>query len=184
MLSQRDDWWDAARGWRAGIRRRTTERQSLVNRVKALAEALEGSDVGELDLTEDGLRIHIRRRLEPSVVAQAVAAPALRIAAPRPRGPRSAAGGGGMASAAPAPDPSVAVVAPLTGVFYASPSPSADSFVQVGDTIQPGQPVCILEAMKVFNEIKAEVGGTVTAIVAKNGQLVQKGDALIRVKPV
>ncbi len=150
----------------------------MVNRVKALAEALEGSDVGELDLTENGLRIHIRRRLEPVIMAQPVAAPAVRVAASRPRGPKLVPGG------APAPDPTVAIVAPLTGVFYASPSPSADVFVKVGDTIQPGQPVCILEAMKVFNEIKAEVGGTVTAIVAKNGQLVQKGDALIRVQPV
>lgn len=161
-------------------RRRLTERQSLVNRVKALAEALEGSDVGELDLTEYGLRIHIRRRLEPVFVAQPVAAPALRVAASRPRGPSSIAAGAAPA----APDPAVAIVAPLTGVFYSSPSPSADSFIKVGDTIQPGQPVCILEAMKVFNEIKAEVGGTVKAIVAKNGQLVQKGDALIRVQPV
>lgn len=148
----------------------------MVNRVKALAEALEGSDVGELDLTENGLRIHIRRRLEPVIMAQPV--PAVRVAASRPRGTKLVPGG------APAPDPTVAIVAPLTGVFYASPSPSADVFVKVGDTIQPGQPVCILEAMKVFNEIKAEVGGTVTAIVAKNGQLVQKGDALIRVQPV
>ncbi|HEX8034091.1 MAG TPA: biotin/lipoyl-containing protein, partial [Ktedonobacterales bacterium] len=57
-------------------------------------------------------------------------------------------------------------------------------FVQVGDPIQPGQVVCIVEAMKVFNEIKAEVSGTVTAVLPKDGQLVQKGDALIRVKPV
>ena len=78
----------------------------------------------------------------------------------------------------------MAVVAPLTGVFYSAASPDADPFVNAGDTIQPGQPVCIVEAMKVFNEIKAEVGGTVAAIVAKNGQLVQKGDALIRVQLV
>ncbi|MGZ3600231.1 MAG: acetyl-CoA carboxylase biotin carboxyl carrier protein, partial [Ktedonobacterales bacterium] len=78
----------------------------------------------------------------------------------------------------------VAVVAPLTGVFYSAPSPNSSSFVQAGDPIQPGQVVCIVEAMKVFNEIKAEVSGTVTAVLPKDGQLVQKGDALIRVKPV
>jgi acetyl-CoA carboxylase biotin carboxyl carrier protein len=145
-----------------------------------LAEALEGSDVGELDLTENGLRIHIKRRLdEVAVVSAPPRVPAAAVA--RPRGARPAAGAG---LGAPAPDPTVAIVAPLTGVFYASPSPTAEAFVKVGDTIQPGQPVCILEAMKVFNEIKAEVGGTVTAIAAKNGQLVQKGDALIRVQPV
>jgi acetyl-CoA carboxylase biotin carboxyl carrier protein len=154
----------------------------LVNRIKALAEALEGSDVGELDLTESGLRIHIRRRLEAEVVAlpQALAAaPAVRPRAVRanPRAIDHVPGTG-------APDPTVAVIAPLTGVFYASASPTADPYVTVGDTIQAGQTVCILEAMKVFNEIKSEVAGKVTAVVASSGNLVQKGDALIRVQPV
>ncbi len=152
----------------------------MVNRVKALAEALEGSDVGELDLTESGLRILLRRRLEAEVIAlpQAPTYPA----SSRPRAAR--APGHAPASAAAAPDPTVAVVAPLTGVFYASPSPSADVYVNIGDTIQAGQTVCLIEAMKVFNEIKSEVAGRVTAIVATSGNLVQKGDALIRVQPV
>jgi len=76
----------------------------------------------------------------------------------------------------------VAIVAPLTGVFYSSPSPSSASFVEVGQSVQAGQVVCIVEAMKVFNEIKSEVSGTVVSMVAKNGQLVQKGEALIRVQ--
>ena len=80
------------------------------------------------------------------------------------------------------PEPGIAVVAPLTGVFYTSSSPSSPPFIEVGDAIQAGQVVCIVEAMKVFNEIKSEVAGTVSAFVAQNGQLVQKGDALIRVK--
>jgi acetyl-CoA carboxylase biotin carboxyl carrier protein len=147
--------------------------------VKALAEALEGSDVGELDLTENGLRIHLRRRLDAMVVALP---PASATAPGSRRRPHPAADGASHAE--PAPDPTVAVVAPLTGVFYASPSPTADAYVQVGEAIQPGQPVCIVEAMKVFNEIKSEVGGVVSAIVAQSGQLVQKGDALIRVKPL
>ena len=157
-----------------------SERQVLVSRVKALAEALEGSDVGELELTEGGTRIHIRRRLEAVVIQQ----PTERTpVAGRPHRHRSRLESTIVPSGA-APDPTIAIVAPLTGVFYASPSPSSPSFVEVGDTVQHGQIVCIVEAMKVFNEIKAEVSGTVTAIVAQSGQLVQKGDALIRVKPV
>jgi acetyl-CoA carboxylase biotin carboxyl carrier protein len=96
---------------------------------------------------------------------------------------RTRAGSGPTPTAA-APDPGIAIVAPLTGVFYSSPSPTSASFVQVGDPVNVGQVVCILEAMKVFNEIKSEVSGIVAALVPKNGQLVQKGDALIRVKPV
>jgi acetyl-CoA carboxylase biotin carboxyl carrier protein len=148
----------------------------LVSRVKALAEALEGSDVSELDLTESGTRILIRRRLEMEPVAPARTAPARAV---RPRRPRAAS-----ATQPTAPDAGIAVVAPLTGVFYSSPSPSSATFVAVGEPVQAGQVVCIVEAMKVFNEIKCEVSGTVTAILPKNGQLVQKGDALLRVKPV
>jgi acetyl-CoA carboxylase biotin carboxyl carrier protein len=153
----------------------------LVNRIKALAEALEGSDIGELDLTESGLRIHIRRRLE----AEVVALPQALTSAPsvRPRAARANPRANALAPAA-APDPTVAVIAPLTGVFYASASPTADPYVNVGDTIQAGQTVCIVEAMKVFNEIKSEVAGKVTSVVATAGNLVQKGDALIRVQPV
>jgi acetyl-CoA carboxylase biotin carboxyl carrier protein len=148
----------------------------LVSRVKALAEALEGSDVSELDLTESGTRILIRRRLatEPAVPARAAS-----VRANRPRRSR-----GEPASQPTAPDAGIAVVAPLTGVFYSSPSPSSAPFVEVGEPVQAGQVVCIVEAMKVFNEIKCEVSGTVAAILPKNGQLVQKGDALLRVKPV
>ena len=74
-------------------------------------------------------------------------------------------------------------MAPLTGVFYSSSSPTADPFVKVGDLVQAGQVVCIVEAMKVFNEIKAEISGVVASIPAQNGQLVQKGEVLVRVKP-
>ena len=78
----------------------------------------------------------------------------------------------------------VAVVAPLTGVFYLASSPSVPPFVEVGSPVQAGEVVCIIEAMKVFNEISCEIAGMVSAIIAQNGQLVQRGDALIRIKPL
>ncbi|HUY78538.1 MAG TPA: acetyl-CoA carboxylase biotin carboxyl carrier protein [Ktedonobacterales bacterium] len=168
------------------------ERQSLVQRVKALAEALEGSEVGELDLTENGLRIAIKRQLEAPIIAQMMAAPMAPApmrrsgsSASRPaRRPTSGRARGDVAGAAPAENPGVAIAAPLTGVYYSSPSPSSPQFVQMGETVQAGQVVCIVEAMKVFNEIKSEVSGVVSAMIANNGQLVQKGDPLIRVKPI
>lgn len=162
-----------------------TERQPLVWRVKALAEAIEDSEVSELDLTEDGVRILIKRHQAPVVLTSPAEA---RTTARRGTSHRRAhANGASPASSgkgASAPEPGVAVVAPLTGVFYSAPSPNSPPFVQPGEPIQPGQVVCIVEAMKVFNEIKAEVSGTIAAILPKDGQLVQKGDALIRVKPV
>lgn len=146
--------------------------------MKALAEALEGTDVSELDLTEDGVRIALRRRLDAPVVvptAQVVAT----SRASRPQHAESVA-----SAMAPNPtDAGVAVIAPLTGVFYTASSPSAEPFAEVGKMVQAGQIVCIVEAMKVFNEIKSEISGVVASIPAHNGQLVQKGDALVRIKP-
>jgi acetyl-CoA carboxylase biotin carboxyl carrier protein len=157
--------------------RQPSERQSLVSRVKALAEALEGSEVGELDITEGGTRVLLRRRLDPP--GAPVAGTASRAGVPRVVRTR-----GDTVGPASMPDPGVAVVAPLTGVFYTASSPSAPPFVQVGDPVQAGQVVCIIEAMKVFNEIRCEVAGLATAVVAQNGQLVQRGDAVIRIKPL
>lgn len=150
-----------------------------MSRVKALAEALEGSDVSELDLTENGLRILIRRQTDTVMLAP------LPVSAPRARAngaPRRKALARRSEAETLAVEPGIAVVAPLTGVFYGSPSPASAAFVEVGQPVQAGQVVCIVEAMKVFNEIKSEVSGTVLAIAAKNGQLVQKGEALIRVQ--
>ncbi len=151
-----------------------------MSRVKALAEALEGSDVSELDLTENGLRILIRRQSDTVMVVSApLSAPRARAnGAPR----RKALPHRSEAEKTPAVEPGIAVVAPLTGVFYGSPSPAPAAFVEVGQPVQAGQVVCIVEAMKVFNEIRSEVSGAVLSIVAKNGQLVQKGEALIRVQ--
>ena len=149
--------------------------------MKALAEALEGSEVSELDLTEDGLRVSLRRRLETVQVVTTSRAN-VRNAPSRARG-RARADNANGASAAPVEE-GVAIMAPLTGMFYTSSSPTSAPFVQIGGPVQAGQVVCIVEAMKVFNEITADFSGVVTAILPKNGQLVQKGEALIRVKSV
>jgi acetyl-CoA carboxylase biotin carboxyl carrier protein len=155
----------------------------LVSRVKALAEALEGSDVSELDLTEDGLRILIKRQVEPLVVVAPAPARTAPRGATRRRGPHAPnAHADGASASEPRQEAGIAIVAPLSGVFYNAPSPSSAPFVSVGDPVQAGQVVCIVEAMKVFNEIRSEVSGTAVAIVPKNGQLVQKGEALIRVQ--
>jgi acetyl-CoA carboxylase biotin carboxyl carrier protein len=166
-----------------------TERQPLVGRVKALAEALEGSDINEIELTESGTKITIRRKrtAEPLPLPTAEHGPATtHHASQRPTGSRAVSSGrraAGPAQGMP-PDPGAAVIAPLTGVYYSAASPTSAPFVEVGGTISAGQVVCIIEAMKVFNELKAEVSGTVTAILAKNGQLVQKNDALMRIKAI
>jgi acetyl-CoA carboxylase biotin carboxyl carrier protein len=156
------------------------QEQSLVSRVKALAEALEGSDISELDLMEGGARVVIRRQLEPTMVVPRAGNLPIR----RPGGMPARARGEEAAAPSPAVEPGVAVISPLTGMFYTASSPSSPPFAQVGDTVQAGQVVCIVEAMKVFNEIKSEISGTVASLVAENGQLVQKGQPLLRIKPI
>ena len=134
--------------------------------------------MSEIDLTEDGVRIALRRRLDVPV-----ASPVARVSSvARPVRARR----DDPAPSAPAANPGevgVAVIAPLTGVFYTASSPTTEPFAKVGDMVQAGQVICIVEAMKVFNEIKTEVSGVVASIPAQNGQLVQKGEALVRVKP-
>jgi acetyl-CoA carboxylase biotin carboxyl carrier protein len=145
---------------------------SLVEQITQLSEALTGSSVTELEIEEEGLKIRLQRR-PIQVVPVAHAAPTA----------------GGAAKGAPAPaedtaaEMTLAVLAPLTGVFYTASSPAIPPFAQVGQVVHPGQVVCIVEAMKVFNEIKTEIGGIVVAVPPKNGQLVKKGDPLVRIRP-
>ncbi len=142
-----------------------------IKRVEDLIHALEGTTIGELELTEAGTEIIIRRR--PDMMMTPI--PNLQLGMP------SAPGSAGRVTRA---DSSVAVVAPLTGVYYAAPSPTSPPFVAVGDLVEVGQAVALVEAMKVFNEIQAEVAGRVTALVATSGNVVQKGDVLMRIEPM
>ncbi len=149
---------------------------SWVKRIEELIHVLEGSTIGELELTEAGTEIIIRRR--PDMMMTPVPNPQMGIAQPH-IAPLS----GGVAGLLAKEERSVAITASLTGVYYAAPSPTEPPFVSVGDVVQIGQVVALVEAMKVFNEVQAEVAGRVTTIVAINGNVVQKGDVLIRVEP-
>ena len=75
------------------------------------------------------------------------------------------------------------VKSPIVGTFYATPSPDSESYVEVGSTVEPQTVVCIIEAMKVMNEIKAETSGTIAEILVTNGQAVEYGQVLFRIKP-
>lgn len=145
-----------------------------VKRVEELVKTLDGSTVGELELREAGTEIIIRRRPDMMLVA----APAQAVSAAQPLVL------GGTKPTAVSEDRSQAVVAPLTGVYYSAPSPSTPPFVNLGDTVHAGQVVALVEAMKVFNEIQSEIAGRVVALVAQNGEVVQKGDTLLKIEPL
>jgi acetyl-CoA carboxylase biotin carboxyl carrier protein len=146
---------------------------SWIERVEDLIHMLEGSTIGELELTEAGTEIIIRR--QPGLMT---------VSAPSQLSNTGLPGVQVEAAHAAKTDGSVAIITPLTGVYYSSPSPSAPPFISVGDVVQIGQVIALVEAMKVFNEIQAEVSGQVSALVATNGEVVQKGDTLIRIQAV
>ena len=146
-----------------------------IERVEDLVNMLEGSSISELELTEAGTEIIIRRQPGMMVSAHVLSASTGQLGIPVAPGAVAPAAG---------EDTGIAIIVPLTGVYYAAPSPTSPPFVSVGDVVQVGQVVALVEAMKVFNEIQAEVSGRVSALVAPNGEVVQKGDVLIRVQPV
>src|SRR6266704_2299675 len=144
-----------------------------IERVEDLVNMLEGSSISELELTEAGTKIIIRR--QPGMMASA---PVLSSSTAQVGVPVTP----GVAATTAREDTGVAIIAPLPGVYYSAPSPTSPPFVSVGDVVQVGQVVALVEAMKVFNEIQAEVSGRVTELVATNGNVVQKGDVLIRIE--
>lgn len=152
----------------------TEKNASWLERVEEIIQVLEGSSVSELELSEGDTEIIVRRQTGMVLVS----APAQSSGAANVAGPAV-----GNARAANV-DKSVAVNAPLTGVYYSAASPTSPSFVNVGENIHVGQIVALVEAMKVFNEITSEVAGRVTALVATNGSVVQKGEVLLRVEPL
>ena len=158
--------------------------------LQRLARLVEENGLSELRYEEGDLRITLRTTSfsRPSAVTYAVSDTASVCAAPEgfdtewEDSPFSA---DGNADGTPgSATPRVRIEAPVMGVFYRSPAPGEPSFIEVGDIIEVGQPIGMIEAMKVFSEVLAESAGTVFEIPAKNGALVQPGDALVVLEEV
>ncbi|MCP9885447.1 acetyl-CoA carboxylase biotin carboxyl carrier protein [Synechococcus sp. ATX 2A4] len=156
------------------------------NQLHALLTFLEGSDIQELKLEGEDFRLEVRRNLPapPPVAAPAAYAP-VAMAAPVPAAPAPAAPQPPSAppAAAAVRADLVDVTAPMVGTFYRAASPGDPPFVELGSAISVGQPVCILEAMKLMNELEAEMSGQVVEILVENGTPVEFGQVLMRVKP-
>ena len=130
-----------------------------------------------LELVEGDVELRLERQQE--VVAVAPAAPVMPVAAPAPAAGAEALGVS-HEQAAPQKEGTL-VLSPTVGVFYASPSPDARPFVEVGDQVKKGDTLCIIEAMKLMNEIPSEVDGTVAEICVGNGQVVEYNQPLFRI---
>ena len=153
-----------------------------LKKLKELVKLMTENDLTELDLQDEkGEHVTLKRGggSQPVQYVQAPAAPQA-APTPAPAAPAASSGGGD----APAEDDGlVPITSPMVGTFYSSPSPDADAFVAVGSSISGDTVVCIVEAMKVFNEIKAETSGTVERIMVENGQPVEFGQPLFLIKP-
>lgn len=145
-----------------------------IDKLRALIEVLKEENVAEFEHEAEGVRVRIVRGVVQTFAPQAFA-PAASIAP-------AASVASAAAGAVETPTDVVDVTSPFVGTFYRSPSPDAPSFVEVGSVIRPGQTLCIVEAMKLMNEIEAEVSGTIVEIYAQNGKPVEFGQKLFRVK--
>ena len=147
-----------------------------IRKIKKLIELLEESDVEELEIHEGDDSVRISRRREQATAGHYVS----HFAAPAPQAPAPAAEAAPAdAPAAPAAINGHAVKSPMVGTFYRSPSPSASAFIEVGQKVNAGDVICIVEAMKMMNQIEADKAGTVTEILVENGQPVEFDQPLV-----
>lgn len=149
--------------------------------IKELIEILSNTDIAELCVESEGVKISIKKG--PAWHAAVVPQPAVASAPPaQAQAPAVAA----PAAADPAEDDDryVKVTAPMVGTFYRAPAPDAEPYVRVGDIVDVGQPLCIIEAMKLMNEIESEVRGRIVKILVENEEPVEYGQLLFLIEPV
>lgn len=151
--------------------------------VEKLISAIDDSSIDSIEIERGGTRIRLNKTPPAAPAPTPVQAPA-----PGPQPVQSAAaaesgdGGGATASEAPRTD-LLDVTSPMVGTFYRSPSPGADAFTDVGKSVDPGQTLCIIEAMKLMNELESEFEGTVREILVEDGEPVEYGQVLFRIEP-
>ena len=148
--------------------------------IRKLVEIVEQSNIGEIEISRFGTRIRISKN--GSRVVQSTPIQVVEKEAPPPvKEPESKVE---EKKEEKRPSNLVSIKAPLVGTFYRAPAPDAPPFVEVGDIVKPGQTVCIIEAMKVMNEIKSEVSGRIVEILVKNEEPVEYGQELFLIEPV
>ena len=148
--------------------------------LRQLIKLMVDNDLTELDIQAEGGPIKLKRNSQGAIV------PSMPVAMPAAHSPHAPIPAAQNAPATAADDQEVegeTIDSPMVGTFYSTPSPDAKPFVNVGDRVNEDSVVCIVEAMKVFNEIKAEASGTIEKILVENGQAVEFGQPLFAIKP-
>ena len=150
--------------------------ESDFEKIEKLIDIMKANDLVEVEIKHGDDKILLKRASASAAAYPVVGSPAS-VSAP-------AAPAAGPAPQPEAKEQSLEVIkSPIVGTFYVKPSPDSEPFVEVGSKVEPKSVVCIIEAMKVMNEIKAEVAGTIVEIMVKNGQAVEFGQPLFKIKP-
>ncbi|MBL6763481.1 MAG: acetyl-CoA carboxylase biotin carboxyl carrier protein [Verrucomicrobiae bacterium] len=142
--------------------------------IKAIIDLMKKNSITEFELEKEEFKIKLKRGTQARVVSEQAV-----VEAPAPAAPSAAA-----VKSVAAPSNEADIKSPMIGTFYRSPSPEAGSYVEVGSEVGPDTVVCIIEAMKVMNEIKAEARGVITKILVDNSKPVEFGQALFKIKPL
>ena len=148
-----------------------------LRKLKTLIDLVQNSGISELEISEGEEKIRIAKHC----TAPAATTVMLGNPAPAPAAVQAPASSAPVAEAAPAEPEGIIIKSPMVGTFYRSGSPGAAAFVEVGQAFKEGDTLCIIEAMKLMNEIEAEVSGTIKAILVENGQPVEFGQPLFRI---
>jgi acetyl-CoA carboxylase biotin carboxyl carrier protein len=157
--------------------------------VERVLDFMASHHLEEFEYSHGGLHIRLKRAMGGRNSAAGQSPAQVMAEAPPPDSQALAAAASAGGAHEPAPRPAApkeelhVIKSPIVGTFYSSPSPEAAAFVKVGDTIQSGQVVCIVEAMKLMNEIEADMGGEIVAVLAENGQPVEYGQSLFALRP-
>ena len=162
----------------SGAHEMSEKKENNLKRVKELVDLMKANDLVELEIADGDNKIHLKR---PHTAGPTVThVPIAHVAPMTASVPVEAAG---PTDTQPEGDGLTEIPSPMVGTFYSAPSPESKPFVAIGDMIWPDTVVCVVEAMKVMNEIKAETSGTISKILCKAGEAVEFGQALFLVRP-
>ena len=153
-----------------------------LSQLRELLTILNSTDIEELNLKSDDFELNVRKGNPPQIVTTAASPDQVMEVVPA-AAPAPAISEGGSAPAPAIDKDWVEVTSPMVGTFYRAPGPEEPPFVAVGDKIRNGQTLCIIEAMKLMNELEAEINGEIMEILVENAEPVAFGDPLMRVKP-
>ena len=161
------------------------KKDSDLQRIKELIEIMKENDLVEVEIKHGDDKIFLKRaqaqaaETRAPIVGQSILAPPV-----GPDATQTPAAEAQPSASQPLPEENlVEIKSPIVGTFYAAPSPDSDPYVEVGSQVEPQTVVCMVEAMKVMNEIKAETSGTIADILVENGQAVEYGQVIFKVKP-